>query len=103
MELWEQFQCVPCQENGKGSGCLCRVHLLRNPPPCFEALSTIVEFSASTSSQKKKRQVPTAGTDLVNKVHQVVNISFLGLGSNICNLFPPADLKCLLCARPGLF
>lgn len=53
--------------------------------------------------RKKKRQGPTAGTDLVNKVHQVVNISFLGLGSNICNLFPPADLKCLLCARPGLF
>lgn len=69
---------------------------------CLGWLSTIVEFSASTSS-KKKRRGPTAGTNLVNKVHRLVNISFLGLGSNICHPFPPADLKCLLCARPGLF
>lgn len=52
---------------------------------------------------EKKRRGPTAGTNLVYKVHQAVNISFLGLGSNICDPFSPADLTCLLCARPGLF
>lgn len=31
----------------------------------------------------------TAGTNLVYKVHQVVNISSSGFGSNICNLFSP--------------
>lgn len=44
---------------------------------------TLLQIQIFTS----KKWDCTAGTNLVYKVHQVVNISSLGFGSNICNLF----------------
>lgn len=49
---------------------------------------------------ESKETGPTAGTNLAYKVHQVVNVSFLGLGNNICHLFPPPRTRDACCG-PG--